>query len=91
MKILKKNINKIIKLPILILIKVYKMYISPILPNTCGFIPTCSDYMEQSILEFGIIKGLILGIKRISKCRPGGKCGFDPIPSNIKGDIKWLL
>ena len=73
------------------LIKIYKYCIDPIIPKTCGFTPTCSKYMELAIREFGPFKGLILGFKRLSKCRPGGKCGFDPIPLNIKGETKWLL
>ena len=73
------------------IIKIYKFFIDPIIPKTCGFVPTCSKYMEQSIKEFGPFKGLFLGLKRLSKCRPGGKCGYDPIPLNIKGETKWLL
>lgn len=90
-----KTILKIITYPfrflLLCLVKFYKFCISPILPSTCGFVPTCSTYMEQAIKEFGPFKGTWLGIKRLSKCRPGGKCGFDPIPLNIKGELKWLL
>ncbi len=46
----------------------------------CRFTPTCSEYMIESIEEFGIKKGIILGIKRISRCHPFGKYGYDPIP-----------
>lgn len=90
-----KNIFKILLYPIriifLLLIKIYKIFISSILPKTCGFIPSCSVYMEQAIKEFGITKGIYLGIKRILKCRPNGKCGYDPVPINIKGETKWLI
>ncbi len=89
------KIIKILTYPIRIvfiaIIKIYKYLISPILPNTCGFTPTCSTYMEQAIKEFGPFKGFWLGLKRISKCRPKGKFGYDPIPLNIKGDVKWLI
>ena len=89
------KIYKVITYPIKIVfigaIKIYKFCISPILPNTCGFIPTCSQYMELAIKEFGPFKGFYLGVKRILKCRPKGKCGFNPIPLNIKGELKWLI
>ena len=54
--------------------------------SVCRFTPTCSEYMKQSIIEYGIIKGLILGLKRILKCRPFGKFGYDPVK---KKEIKW--
>ena len=89
------KIYKVITYPIKIVfigaIKIYKFCISPILPNTCGFTPTCSQYMELAIKEFGPFKGFYLGVKRILKCRPKGKCGFNPIPLNIKGELKWLI
>ena len=44
-----------------------------------------------AIKEFGPFKGFYLGVKRILKCRPKGKCGFNPIPLNIKGELKWLI
>ena len=90
-----KTFFKILTYPIKIifigLIKLYKFFISPLLPNTCRFTPTCSIYAEKAIKEFGIVKGTILAVKRILKCRPGGKTGYDPIPLNIKGELKWLL
>ena len=46
----------------------------------CRFTPTCSEYMIQAINRFGVIKGIKLGLKRISRCRPYGKMGYDPVP-----------
>ncbi|MDE6284683.1 MAG: membrane protein insertion efficiency factor YidD, partial [Bacilli bacterium] len=46
----------------------------------CRFTPTCSEYMAQAIDLYGIKKGIILGVKRIAKCRPHGGCGVDPVP-----------
>lgn len=91
MKILKKIIEFPFKVLFLFLIYVYKLCISPLLPNTCRFYPTCSTYAVQAIKEFGAIKGLYLAIKRILRCNPKSAYGFDPLPANIKGDIKWLL
>lgn len=50
--------------------------------RNCRFEPTCSDYTIQAIAEHGVIKGIILGIKRISRCHPWGGFGYDPVPSN---------
>jgi putative membrane protein insertion efficiency factor len=80
-----------LKLLLLGIVYFYKVIISPVLPNTCRFNPTCSTYMIQAINQFGIFKGVVLGVKRLSRCVPGGGSGFDPVPLNIKGELKWLL
>lgn len=49
--------------------------------SMCRFTPTCSAYMEEAILEYGVCKGLWLGIKRILRCHPFGGKGYDPVPS----------
>ena len=46
----------------------------------CRFTPTCSEYMIEAIENYGVIKGIKLGIKRLKKCRPYGSCGYDPVP-----------
>jgi len=63
-------------------IKFYQDFISPIIggKNTCRFTPTCSEYTLQAIEKYGAVRGTLLGIKRISKCHPGGKFGYDPVP-----------
>lgn len=73
------------------LVYFYKFFIDPVIPKVCRFTPTCSTYMVQSIKEFGPIRGAWIGTKRLFRCRPGIKGGFDPIPPNIKGELKWLL
>lgn len=73
------------------LIYVYKFCISPLLPKTCRYLPTCSNYAILAIKEFGVFKGVWLAFKRILRCNPKCECGVDPVPSNIKGDIKWLI
>lgn len=50
----------------------------------CRFTPTCSEYMIQAINNYGIRKGIKMGLKRISKCRPKGEFGYDPIPEERK-------
>ena len=61
------------------LINIYKFFISPLLGNNCRFLPTCSEYTKDSIIKFGLVYGVWLGLKRIVKCHPWGKGGYDPI------------
>ena len=60
-------------------IKLYQLFISPMLPNTCRHLPTCSDYTIEAIQEFGVLKGIYKGIVRILRCNPLGTSGFDPV------------
>ena len=73
-------IKNIILYPILLIIKIYQTVLSPILPSTCRYSPTCSEYTKQSLIKFGLIKGGMISIKRIIKCNPWGGNGYDPIP-----------
>ena len=72
-------IKKICTKFIINLINIYKYLISPLLGNNCRFLPTCSEYTKESIIKFGLLHGVWLGLKRIVKCHPWGKGGYDPI------------
>lgn len=65
---------------ILLFIKFYQKFISPLKPRCCRFYPTCSDYTYQAIKKFGITKGMKYGIKRILRCNPFNEGGYDPVP-----------
>ena len=65
---------------LLTLIKFYQSWISPLKPPTCRFVPTCSNYAIIAIEKYGAAKGLFLTIKRLLKCHPFHKCGYDPVP-----------
>lgn len=64
----------------LALIRFYKRFISPGLPSSCRFEPTCSTYTYEAIERYGVIRGSWLGAKRISRCHPLNPGGYDPVP-----------
>lgn len=68
-----------IKKFLLFLIKIYQS-ISKYTPPVCRFTPTCSEYMRQAIVKYGVLKGVWLGVKRICKCHPFHPGGYDPLP-----------
>lgn len=72
--------NKILSNFFIFLIKGYKLFLSPYLPNSCRFTPTCSQYGIEALQKYGFVKGFILLLKRLFKCHPWGKSGFDPVP-----------
>ena len=65
-------------------IKVYQFVVSPVLGPSCRHYPTCSEYSIESVKTHGVIRGLYLALKRISRCRPGGTDGYDPVPKREK-------
>ena len=86
-KVLKDLINmikNILIFTVLILIKFYKFFISPILGSRCRFLPTCSEYCQDSLKKHGLINGIFYSLKRISKCHPfkilGAGDGIDLVP-----------
>jgi uncharacterized protein len=73
-------LKKIFILPI----RFYQLAISPLLGTNCRHSPTCSQYTIEAIQEWGVFKGVWLGIKRISRCHPWGTFGYDPVPKKNK-------
>ena len=66
--------------PFLRLIKAYQQFISPLLPPSCRYQPTCSQYSAEALIKHGLRKGGWLAIKRIASCHPWGGHGHDPVP-----------
>ncbi len=73
------------------LVYFYKKCISPLTPDVCIYTPSCSTYMVDAIRKFGVIRGIFLGTKRLLRCVPWKAGGFDPVPDNPHGDMKWLF
>ncbi len=81
-------LNSILKKIFILPIRFYQIAISPLLGPKCRFQPTCSHYMVQAIMEWGVLKGVWLGAKRIGKCHPWGPHGHDPVPKKKKKSTK---
>ncbi len=62
------------------LIRLYQMTISRVMPPSCRFLPTCSEYTREAIARYGVAKGTWLGVKRIGRCHPFNPGGYDPVP-----------
>ena len=65
-------------------IKGYKFIMSPLLGNSCRYLPTCSEYSIEALKTFGFFKGLLLSMKRILSCHPWRQGGFDPVKKEMK-------
>jgi putative membrane protein insertion efficiency factor len=63
-----------------LLVRAYQLIISPNLPQSCRYTPTCSQYTIEALEKHGPIKGLYYGVKRILSCHPWGGSGYDPVP-----------
>jgi len=61
-------------------IKAYQTVVSPYTPSVCRYFPTCSHYGEEALQKHGLFQGLWLTVRRLSRCRPLGGQGYDPVP-----------
>jgi len=65
---------------LILLVRAYQAILSPYLPNSCRYTPTCSQYMVEAVQKYGALKGGWMGLKRIGSCHPWGGHGYDPVP-----------
>ncbi|MBG43203.1 MAG: membrane protein insertion efficiency factor YidD [Aequorivita sp.] len=72
--------KNILTYPFVLLIKGYQNFISPLLPSSCRYTPTCSHYAVEALQKHGLLKGSWLAAKRIASCNPWGGSGYDPVP-----------
>jgi putative membrane protein insertion efficiency factor len=70
------------------LIRVYQYGISPILPRTCRYAPSCSEYAREAIERHGAIRGCWLAARRLLRCHPWGGHGYDPVPDPISSTLR---
>lgn len=68
------------RVALLLLLRAYKRFLSPLLPPMCRFEPTCSVYMMQAVEKYGALRGTWLGFKRLLHCHPLNPGGWDPVP-----------
>ncbi|MBV1867649.1 MAG: membrane protein insertion efficiency factor YidD [Marinosulfonomonas sp.] len=73
---------KILSLPV----RAYRLLLSPWVGNSCRYQPTCSAYALDALEQHGAIRGSWLAAKRIARCHPWGKSGFDPVPDNQRDE-----
>ncbi len=64
------------------LIRGYQLTLSPLVGFHCRFAPSCSEYMKEAVIEYGAIKGVAMGIKRLARCHPWGGHGYDPVKTD---------
>jgi putative membrane protein insertion efficiency factor len=65
---------------LIVMIRGYQVAISPLLPASCRFVPTCSAYAAEAIARHGAVKGSALAARRLARCHPWGGSGHDPVP-----------
>jgi uncharacterized protein len=65
---------------LLALLMAYKGILSPLVGGACRFVPSCSDYARDAVIEHGALKGVWLAFRRVARCHPGGSYGLDPVP-----------
>ena len=70
------------------MVRFYRLVISPLLPASCRYQPTCSEYAIEAITRYGPFKGLWLTLKRLGRCHPWGGHGYDPVPPKESGTAK---
>jgi putative membrane protein insertion efficiency factor len=74
-----------VKKPVILLLRGYKLAISPLLGQRCRFYPSCSAYTMEAVERFGVLRGGWLGAKRIARCHPLNPGGVDPVPDTWPG------
>ncbi|MCL2179997.1 MAG: membrane protein insertion efficiency factor YidD [Treponema sp.] len=64
----------------LLMIRFYQYAISPHLPTSCRYYPTCSHYAHEAVNKYGVLRGCLMAAKRLSRCHPFHRGGYDPVP-----------
>lgn len=73
------------------LIRLYRLFLSPLMGGQCRYLPTCSAYTEEAIHLHGLWAGFWMGLARFQRCGPNGAAGFDPVPATPRPGARWFL
>ncbi len=76
------NMARLLALPLMGMVKLYQLLLSPLLPGACRFTPSCSEYGMEALRRFGAFRGGMLTLKRLFSCHPWGGHGHDPVPEH---------
>lgn len=74
-----------------LLIKAYRLTFSPLVGFHCRHLPTCSEYADQAIAQFGLWAGCWMTLARLLRCHPWGTAGLDYVPQSLRADARWYL
>ncbi len=75
-----RAVRRVAAWPLILLVRLYQLCISPLTPPSCRFTPTCSQYALEALRKYGPLKGGWLTLRRLAKCHPWGGSGYDPVP-----------
>lgn len=78
--VFKRSFRRILIAPLVGLVRLYQLAISPYTPASCRYTPTCSEYALQALRKYGPLKGGWLALRRLARCHPWGGHGYDPVP-----------
>jgi len=81
-----EKLNKPMQRIVILLIRLYQYLVSPVLGNHCRFYPSCSCYAVDALQQYGVVKGLYLTVRRISRCHPWHEGGYDPVPDKTNNN-----
>jgi uncharacterized protein len=70
----------VLSLALQIAVRLYQLLVSPLLPPSCRFLPSCSEYAAEAIQRHGALRGVGLALYRLARCHPWGGSGYDPVP-----------
>jgi uncharacterized protein len=76
----RQNRSGVIGFGLQVAIRAYQVLVSPVLPPSCRFLPSCSEYAAEAIARHGALRGMGLALRRLGRCHPWGGSGFDPVP-----------
>ena len=80
-----------VALPLLALIRLYRVTFSAIMGRTCRYLPTCSEYAEEAIARHGAWAGGWMALARGARCHPWGASGYDPVPGELPPAASWYM